>query len=239
MSILGFPCASRKSIAELHIGGYRLLMTFGECESMLLNLDNLRQAKLETDPFPYTIVPEFLHRNTLNSINDTFPPITSGGSFDVRNLQADMTVKTVIDELDQPDFQKVIEDKFGVDLADKPKMYSLRGYTRAKDGKIHTDSKEKIITVLLYFNLDWQPSEGRLRLLRDGKNLDNYVAEVASDNGMLLVFKRSDNSWHGHFPFEGQRRALQMNWMTGSGWIGWHQMRHALSAIVKKRMANG
>lgn len=201
---------------------------------MLLNLEKLRQATLETEPFSYAIVPQFLDRRTVERINDTYPPIRSGGSYPIESLQTDMVIKSVIDELDGREFQEAIEEKFGVDLANKPKMYSLRGFTRAKDGQIHTDSKDKIITALLYFNLDWQPAEGRLRLLRDGKNLENHVAEVAPDNGTLLVFKRADNSWHGHYPFEGQRRALQMNWMTGAKWKRWHQVRHALSAAVKR-----
>ena len=145
-----------------------------------------------------------------------------------------MTIKEVIEELDGPEFQKAIEDKFSIDLAGRPKMYSLRGYTRAKDGRIHTDSKDKIVTVLLYLNEKWDQEGGRLRILRNGTDVDDYVAEVPPDNGTLLVFLRSDNSWHGHHPFEGPRRSLQMNWMTSEGTKGWHKIRHTLSAAVKK-----
>src|SRR5262249_12486065 len=132
------------------------------------------------------------------------------------------------------EFQSVIEEKFAVELGGRPKMYSLRGYTRAKDGQIHTDSKDKIITVLLYLNENWPHERGRLRLLRNGRNVDDFVAEVAPDNGTLLVFKRSDNSWHGHHPFEGPRRSLQMNWMTSEGSLGFHRLRHTVSAALKK-----
>ena len=148
-----------------------------------------------------------------------------------------MAIKDVIDELDSEEFEAVIADKFDVALDGRPKMYSLRGYTRAKDGSIHTDSKDKIITVLLYLNENWQQVGGRLRILRDGANVDNFVAEVPPDNGTLLVFKRSDTSWHGHHPFEGPRRSLQMNWMTSEGSKGWHKVRHSISAVVKKLTA--
>ena len=67
-----------------------------------------------------------------------------------------------------PEFQATIAEKFEVDLVDKPKMYSLRGYTRSKDGRIHTDSKDKIITVLLYLNENWSQEGGKLRVLRSG-----------------------------------------------------------------------
>jgi Rps23 Pro-64 3,4-dihydroxylase Tpa1-like proline 4-hydroxylase len=118
-------------------------------------------------------------------------------------------------------------------------MYSLRGYTRAKDGQIHTDSKDKIITVLLYLNENWTQDGGRLRILRNGHDVDDFVTEVAPDQGTLLVFKRSDTSWHGHHPFEGQRRSLQMNWMTSEGSKGFHAIRHKLSAAVKKLTTAG
>ena len=202
-----------------------------------LNIDKLRKAKVETDPFQYTIVPGFLSPDTVKRINATYPKIEKGGSYPVEMLEPNMGIKAVIDELDGPEFERVIEERFGVALEDRPKMYSLRGYTRAKDGSIHTDSRDKIITVLLYLNDNWQQPGGRLRILRDGRDVDNFAAEVPPDNGTLLVFKRSDNSWHGHHPFEGQRRSLQMNWMTNEGSMGWHKFRHTISAGLKKLTA--
>jgi hypothetical protein len=204
-----------------------------------LNLHKLRQAKLESDPYQFTIVPGFLSPESVKQINATYPKIAKGGSYPVDSLEAGMAIKEVIDELDGPDFQAAIEEKFGVSLAGRPKMYSLRGYTRAKDGQIHTDSKDKIITVLLYLNESWPHPGGRLRLLRNGHDVEDFVTEVPPDNGTLLVFKRSDNSWHGHDPFEGPRRSLQMNWMTSEGAMGFHKLRHTISAAVKKLTAAG
>lgn len=202
-----------------------------------LNLEKLRTAKLETSPFEYVLVPGFIGPATVKRVNETYPPINSGGSFPLDSLDAGMVIKEVIDELDGAEFQAAIEAVFDVDLTDRPKMYSLRGYTRAKDGQIHTDSKDKIITVLLYLNDNWTQPGGRLRLLRNGHDVDDFVCEVPPDNGTLLVFKRSDASWHGHHPFEGPRRSLQMNWMTSEGSKGWHRVRHKLSATIKKLTA--
>jgi SM-20-related protein len=199
-----------------------------------LNLDKLRSAKVETAPFEYTIVPGFIGPDTIRQVNATFPAINSGGSFPVESLEPGMVIKNVIEELDSIEFETIIEDLFNVDLTGRPKMYSLRGYTRAKDGQIHTDSKDKIITVLLYLNENWSQPGGRLRLLNNGRNVEDFVTEVAPDNGTLLVFKRSDTSWHGHHPFDGPRRSLQMNWMTSEGSKGWHRVRHKITAAFKK-----
>ncbi len=199
-----------------------------------LNMSALRAAKVETKPYQYTIVPGFLNDASVKRVNATYPNIEKGGSYPIESLNETMAIKEVIAELDGPEFEKIIADKFAVDLAGRPKMYSLRGYTRAKDGQIHTDSKDKIITVLLYLNDNWQQPGGRLRVLKNDHDVDNFAAEVAPDNGTLLIFKRSENSWHGHHPFEGPRRSLQMNWMTTEGSLGWHKVRHTISAAVKK-----
>jgi SM-20-related protein len=191
-------------------------------------------ATLQTSPYTYTIVPGFLSADSVARINATYPKIDKGGSYPIESLDAGMTIKEVIDELDSPEFEQLIADKFDVALEGRPKMYSLRAYTRAKDGQIHTDSKDKIITVLLYLNENWQQPGGRLRLLNNGHDVENFVAEVPPDNGTLLVFKRADNSWHGHHPFDGPRRSLQMNWMTSEGSKGFHAIRHKISAAVKK-----
>ena len=202
-----------------------------------LNIAKLKAARIETEPYSYTIVPGFLSPESVAAINASYPKIEKGGSYPIESLESSMAVKQVIEELDGPEFEQVIAERFGVDLAGRPKMYSLRGYTRAKDGQIHTDSKDKIITVLLYLNQDWKQPGGRLRILRNGTNVDDYVAEVPPDNGTLLVFKRSENSWHGHHPFDGPRRSLQMNWMTSEGSKGFHAVRHKISAAVKKVLA--
>jgi hypothetical protein len=202
-----------------------------------LNLAKLEAATVETSPYLYTVVPGFLSAESVARVNATYPDIKAGGSYPIESLDAGMAIKEVIDELDGPAFQALVAQKFGVDLDGKPKMYSLRGYTRAKDGQIHTDSKDKIITVLLYLNQNWQQPGGRLRILKNGHDVDDFATEVAPDNGTLLIFKRADNSWHGHHPFDGPRRSLQMNWMTSEGSKGWHKIRHTVSAAFKKLTA--
>jgi SM-20-related protein len=185
-------------------------------------------------PFEHVVVPGFLSSASVDSINETFPNIPSRGSHSIANLTNDMAIKQVIDELDSRECEETIEEKFKVRLLGHPKMYSLRGHTRSKDGKIHTDSKDKIVTVLLYLNRSWPHAGGRLRLLRNGENLEDYAVEIPPDNGTLLIFKRSDRSWHGHLPFEGPRRALQMNWMINDRRVAWHVFRHWISAPIKR-----
>jgi SM-20-related protein len=204
---------------------------------MHLNIETLRRAKLRSDPFEYTIVPGFLSRGILGSVIETYPEIPQGGSYPLESLDLPAALQQVIEEMNGPEFERAIEKKFDVELAGLPKMHSLRGHCRMSDGKIHTDSKDKVITVLLYLNENWDHEGGKLRLLRNGADLEDYAEEVPPDDGTMLVFRRSDKSFHGHGPFEGVRRSIQMNWMASENSRAFHKLRHKISARVKKLVA--
>jgi Rps23 Pro-64 3,4-dihydroxylase Tpa1-like proline 4-hydroxylase len=113
-------------------------------------------------------------------------------------------------------------------------MITVRGHTDKTDGRIHTDSLTKIITVLVYLNETWDEGGGRLRLLRSGTDLEDYIDEVPPRFGTLLAFRRSNNSWHGHKPFVGERRTIQLNWVLDEGVKQREQKRHGFSAFIKR-----
>jgi len=65
-------------------------------------------------------------------------------------------------------------------------------------------------------NDSWpETSEGCLRLLRRIDDIDDLlVSEIKPVYGNMVAFKRADNSFHGHLPFEGERRVIQVAWLT-------------------------
>jgi hypothetical protein len=199
-----------------------------------LRMDRLAATPVQSEPYDYFIVDGFLDPETIAQVNDTFPTIAGGGSYPVEELADGSAMRNIIAELDSAEFEQAIAQKFGIELEDRPKMYSLRGHTRAKDGRIHTDSEDKLVTVLLYLNRDWPHPDGRLRILRNGQDLEDFAAEVSPEGGTLLVFRRSEKSWHGHPPFVGQRRALQMNWLKTDQQRRFHQFRHKVSSTLKR-----
>ena len=138
------------------------------------------------------------------------------------------------DEMLDVPLRRVIETKFDIDLTGRPTMYTVRGFVGERDGDIHTDSRSKLITVLLYMNEGWEADGGRLRILRSGTSLENPVAEVAPDGGTLLIFRRSDSSWHGHKRHNGPRRAIQADLATSQKVVEREQGRHGFSSKVKR-----
>lgn len=200
----------------------------------LLNMDALSAARLHSDPFEYLLVPELLRPDALAKINEDFPEVPGPGSYPPVRLDIRGAFAELLRELDGAAFQRLMSEKFNLDLSIYPTMFTVRGHCRASDGKIHCDSETKIITVLLYLNPEWQASGGRLRLLRGPDDLNDVAAEVPPNGGSMLAFRRSDHSWHGHEPFVGQRRAIQMNWVLNAGVVMREEWRHRLSAVAKK-----
>jgi hypothetical protein len=201
----------------------------------MLNIDRLRATPLKTDPFEYVVVRNFVEEDQLGKAQADYPEVPGPGSHPPAGLKIAGGFKDLMDELLDEPFRQAIEEKFAIDLHDRPTMYTVRGFCRARDGKIHTDSETKLITVLLYMNdASWPNGAGRLRLLRNGGDLEDYAEEVEPAGGTLLVFKRSDRSWHGHRSFEGRRRAIQLNWVTDQSVVDREQSRHGFSSKIKR-----
>ena len=200
----------------------------------LLKLESLAGTPLTTDPYEYVVVEHFLDEAAKGQILGGFPDMPDPGSFPLSELQIGPGLQALFDALDGPDFRKAVEQKFGLALEGRPTMFTLRGRCDARDGRIHTDSKKKIVTVLLYLNEGWQEEGGRLRLLKNGEDLNAVAAEVSPSYGTLLVFRRSDRSWHGHEPYVGPRKVIQMNWVVSDKVAAWEQLRHRISATAKR-----
>jgi len=199
-----------------------------------LNLEKFRATPLTRDPFEFIIVPGFLRQEAREALNADFPEIAKPGSYPVSEVSIGGQFAALLKEIQEPEFKAAIEEKFALDLTDRPTMVTVRGRCQQKDGRIHTDTETKIITVLIYMNQGWENETGRLRLLRSADNLEDMVAEVPPEWGTLLAFHRSENSYHGHKPFVGERRAIQLNWVTDAEVVEHELSRHRMSARLKQ-----
>jgi len=204
-----------------------------EAAVTLLDLDRLRATPLCRDPFDFVVVENFVRRGELGAILGDFPKIHAHGSFPVERVRCGPAFLRLASSLTAPELRSAVEEKFDVDLGQRPTILTVRGTSDGKDGRIHTDSASKIITLLLYLNLSWDNEEGRLRLLRRPDDLDDYAREVVPLAGTMLAFRRSERSFHGHRPHVGERRMLQLNWVTGPEVVRRELNRHNWSARLK------
>lgn len=200
----------------------------------LLDLAALHAAPLTTDPFKFVVLRNFLLPATAQAVARSFPDITHAGLLPVEATHHGPVFDQLIEELTGPEMTSTVAEVFGLDLSGHPTMVTVRGRCAARDGRIHTDSVTKRITLLLYFNEDWEAEGGRLRLLRSATDLEDMIAEVPPALGTLVLFERSDRSFHGHEPFVGRRRAVMVNWMADSFAAHRELLRHRISAQAKR-----
>jgi SM-20-related protein len=182
----------------------------------LINLDVLRDAQLHTDPFDFLVAPGFLNSDVLAQVNADYPSIDTAANHALENLQYGPAFKALMAELQDQAFATVLGERFDMELASLPTTVTVRKFCERTDGNIHTDHKSKVITVLVYFNEQWDHEAGQLRMLRSKGDIEDYAAQVPPLGGTMLAFRRTDHSWHGHTQFVGERRMVQVNYLDQS-----------------------
>ena len=178
-----------------------------------LDLEKFSNAEAQRRPFEFVTVPGFVSGGELAAVNRDFPAVETAGNFALEDLRYGPHFAAFVEEIRGAAFRKLVEKKFGIDLEGLDTRITIRGFADLSDGPIHTDIPSKVVTGLIYLNENWDSPGGMLRLLRNGHDIEDYVAEVPPIGGTLLMFKRADNSWHGHKPVSGERRTIQINWI--------------------------
>lgn len=202
-----------------------------------LNWRMIEAARLARDPFDHFLAPQVLDPACAAALAQDFPAIGGSGSFSLADAPPGAALASLIADLESPRFRAEMERIFALDLTDRPAVVTLRGQCSPRDGRIHTDSRSKVVSLLLYLNDGWESPEGRLRLLRTRDDIDDYAVEVPPTLGSLVGFRRCDHSWHGHTAFVGRRRVLQLNYVKSARVSLVGALRHRLSALSKQRVA--
>ena len=71
------------------------------------------------------------------------------------------------------------------------------------------------------------------KILRENFDLEDFIEEIPASFGSLVVFKVTENCWHGFHPVEGKRLSMQMNYVKKAS-VSSHKIRHGLSSFIKK-----
>jgi SM-20-related protein len=200
-----------------------------------IDLDAIRAAEMQRDPFDFLVVPGAIPRTALADINRDYPRIESPGNLSLEDLEVAGNFEALVAELESPQFAAVVGEQFDLDLAGCPTTITVRKFCEKSDGNIHTDHRSKVVTVLFYFNEDWSGDAGRLRMLRSPTDIEDYAAEVPPNGGTMLAFRRTDHSWHGHKTFIGERRMLQLSFLRSGRLARWRQQVDRMGTRTMKR----
>ena len=201
----------------------------------MISWTNIEQAQLHQEKFPWFECKDCFSEESKAMISEHFPDILTGGSYPLESLKLHPKFDALMCAIRSDKMSEIVGKKMGMNLNNLSTTLTVRGHCEQKNGKPHVDSRNKLVTVLIYLNQkEWDTQEGKLRLLNSDK-LEDYFAEIEPTMGTMLVFKCTDNAWHGHLPFVGHRRAIQLNWVKSAKHSIWENTRHRLSAFFKQR----
>jgi len=192
---------------------------------------------VRTEPFRFLLAIGQLPGDAVAELREDFPKYSSAGFFPYEEKDCGPSINHLIAELTDPAVASSVGAKLGIDnLGQYPTLVTLCRSLNKRHGTIHTDSKSKVATALLYLNESWpETSDGCFRFLKRIDAIDDLAApEIKPLYGNFVVFKRADNSFHGHLPYEGERRVIQVAWLTSEEEKLRKTQRGKLSRLFKK-----
>ena len=208
--------------------------TFATPEPALIDLDVIRRAEFPREPYPHFLGHGFLREEAIPALRRDFPDITKPGYLTVDDIELKGAFKRLIDELEGPALTEALSGRFGLDLHPYPRLTTVRKLSQAKDGRIHTDGPSKVMTLLVYMNDDWsEGGDGRLRVLYNETSFEPFACEVPPTMGTVFGFLRGERSWHGHKPFAGERRVVQVAWVRDGEELERKKRRNSMAKFLK------
>ena len=195
-------------------------------------------TQVRSEPFHFLIACSQLPADASATLREDFPKYTGAGFFPYDEADCGPSVNRLVADLTDPEVATAVGAYLGIEnLGQYPTLVTLCRSLNKRHGTIHTDSRSKVATALLYLNESWpdSSSDGCLRLLNSIDAIDDLAApEVRPLYGNFVVFRRADNSFHGHLPYEGERRVIQVAWLTSEEEKLRKTQRGKLSRLFKK-----
>jgi len=192
---------------------------------------------VHAQPFAFLIAREQLPHDAAAALNEDFPKYSGAGFFPYDPADCGPSVNRLVADLTDPEVASAVGARLGIEnLGQYPTLVTLCRALNRRHGTIHTDSRSKVATALLYLNETWpDTSDGCFRFLNRVDDIEDLAApEIRPVYGNLAVFRRSDHSFHGHLPFEGERRVIQVAWLTSEEEKQRKTQRGKLSRLFKK-----
>jgi hypothetical protein len=192
---------------------------------------------VRAEPFHFLVAHGQLPVECSSDLKRDFPRYAGAGFFPYEAGDCGPSVNRLIADLTEPAVATAVGARLGIDnLGQYPTLVTLCRSLNKRHGTIHTDSRSKVATALLYLNESWPDThDGCFRFLNRIDDIDDLAApEIKPLYGNLAVFRRADNSFHGHLPYEGERRVIQVAWLTSEDEKLRKTQRGKLSRLFKK-----
>jgi hypothetical protein len=200
----------------------------------MLNLAALAATPPTPEPFNHIEAEGLLDEADRDGLAADFPDPKKTGFFPVEELTYGPRFAQLIAHMRTPEFSRIVGEKLGKDLLSRPQMIVVRKWSALKDGRVHTDGLDKVATALIYLNDDWNPEAGGALRFLAGPDLDGPgTPPIPARYGGFAAFARSDSSWHGHKPFAGERRVVQLFWLVDEAAAARKDKRHRRTHFLK------
>lgn len=207
----------------------------------IIDYDVIRRAELQRTPYDYVMGTGAIRPAEIPALRESFPDIKLTGFHPLSQMKVEGAFARLIEDIESCEFTVAVSRALDLDLSPYPTLITVRKISAAHEGRIHCDSESKIATLLIYMNEGWLSPEGRFRVLRSDSDFSDYVAEASPEMGSFVGFRRADHSWHGHTPFIGERRVVQIAWVRSQAEIDRKTRRHHMSSLFKdvfRKVAN-
>ena len=126
----------------------------------MLRYDVIEAASLDRTPFPHIVSSDVLPPARRADLDRDFPDISITGFVAPDDYPAGDAFKELVADVTSPEFSELLGRKFGIDLASKPTLVTVRKWSEAAAGRPHTDGADKVVTALVYLNDDWDSQAG-------------------------------------------------------------------------------
>ena len=201
----------------------------------MLNYRQIEDVTVQSWPYRYFHGDGLLTQDAIPAIDRDFPNLKSAGYLTLRReFKPQGAFAELIDELTGPHLSIIMSQALGLDLTKSPTLVTVMRQCPMRAGRIHTDGESKLATLLLYFNRTWDHgSAGAIRVLLNDADINDAACEVSPLMGNFFGFRRCDHSWHGHLPYKGERRVVQLTWLDSEEALDRKQRNNAFAQALK------
>ncbi|ADI29631.1 2OG-Fe(II) oxygenase family protein [Methylotenera versatilis] len=183
----------------------------------MINIETFINSKLNEYPYKWAFLENIFTQEDAKNLADQFPKDNykevsgydgeKGYLYNARSLihmgsknisnenNLSFAWKHLANELLSDNFRELLGSFTEIDTKDLLLEVNVIEYGNGAYLGPHLDLKEKVLTMILYFNAHWDEEGGCLSILST-KNPEDSIKKISPKVGNASILVRSNNSWH-------------------------------------------